>query len=248
MRPFKTGVYQPFKWRAWKDFGTGSLGDMACHQVNMPFRALKLGYPIAVECEAASTLYPETYPKTSRIRFDFPEREGLPPLKFWWYDGNPDDTSIQPFRPSPELTEEVRDPAFDKKLGNMYDKTNGCLLIGDKGNLYSPSDFGESFLMVAGEKGYVAVADHEAARAVPQSIPRSPGHNEEWFRAMRGGPPAFSSFSLGAYLTEIVLLGCVAMRLGVGKEMQWDGPGMKSPNCPEAAQFVKRQNRAGWNA
>jgi hypothetical protein len=62
---------------------------MACHTVNMPFRALKLGYPTVVECEMASRIYPETYPLTSRIRFEFPERDGLPPLKFWWYDGAP---------------------------------------------------------------------------------------------------------------------------------------------------------------
>jgi hypothetical protein len=91
VRPFKKGVYHTFNWRGWFDFGTGALGDMACHTVNMPFRALKLGYPNVVECELASRMYPETFPKTSRIRFEFPEREGLPPLKFWWYDGNPDD-------------------------------------------------------------------------------------------------------------------------------------------------------------
>ncbi len=78
-RPFKKGVYHDFAWRGWYDFGTGALGDMACHTVNMPFRALKLGYPTAVELEVASRIYPETFPLTSRIRFDFPEREGLPP-------------------------------------------------------------------------------------------------------------------------------------------------------------------------
>ena len=87
-----------FNWRGWYDFGTGALGDMACHTVNMPFRALKLGFPNVVECELASRLYPETFPKTSRIRFEFPEREGLPPLKFWWYDGNPGD-ALKPLRP-----------------------------------------------------------------------------------------------------------------------------------------------------
>src|SRR5438552_6087283 len=87
----RSGVYHPFAWRGWKDFGTGALGDMACHAVNMPFRALKLGYPNVVECEETSELHQETYPKTSRIRFEFPAREGLPPLKFWWYDGNPND-------------------------------------------------------------------------------------------------------------------------------------------------------------
>src|SRR5688500_9983150 len=88
-RPYKKDVYHAFNWRGWYDFGTGALGDMACHTVNMPFRALKLGYPSAVELEMASKIYPETFPLTSRIRFEFPERDGLPPLKFWWYDGNP---------------------------------------------------------------------------------------------------------------------------------------------------------------
>ena len=67
---------------------------MACHTVNMPFRALNLGYPNVVECEAGlAACIPETFPKTSRIRFEFPQRGDLPPLKFWWYDGNPDDPS-----------------------------------------------------------------------------------------------------------------------------------------------------------
>src|SRR5438477_10393470 len=103
-RPYKRDVYAPFKWRGWRDFGTGALGDMACHTVNMPFRAVKLGYPNVVECEETSELHQETYPKTSRIRFEFPAREGLPPLKFWWYDGNPDDKSVKLLRPNDEIT------------------------------------------------------------------------------------------------------------------------------------------------
>ena len=95
-------------WDFWFDFGTGALGDRACHTVNMPFRALKLGYPNVVECEAASRIYPETFPKTSRIRFEFPERDGLPPLKFWWYDGNPGD-ELKPLRPS--RRPDARNPA-----------------------------------------------------------------------------------------------------------------------------------------
>ena len=97
-RPFKKDVYHTFKWRGWFDFGTGALGDMACHTVNMPFRGLKMGYPNVVECELASRIYPESFPKTSRIRFEFPEREGLVPLKFWWYDGAPAD-ALKPLRP-----------------------------------------------------------------------------------------------------------------------------------------------------
>ena len=75
-RPFKEGVYHSFNWRGWYEFGTGALGDMACHTVNMPFRALKMGYPNLIECEETSQLHNETFPKTSRIRFEFPAREG----------------------------------------------------------------------------------------------------------------------------------------------------------------------------
>src|SRR5947209_20170713 len=89
-RPYKKSVYHTFAWRGWLDFGTGALGDMACHTVNMPFRALKLGYPTVVECELASRIYSETYPKTSRLRYAFPPRAGLPPHPFCWYDGTPD--------------------------------------------------------------------------------------------------------------------------------------------------------------
>jgi predicted dehydrogenase len=77
-RPYKTDVYHPFKWRGWYDFGTGALGDMACHTANMPFRAAKLGYPNLVELLDHSELNQETYPKTAKIRFVFPAREGLP--------------------------------------------------------------------------------------------------------------------------------------------------------------------------
>src|SRR6185369_17725971 len=109
VRPYKKDTYHTFKWRGWKDFGTGALGDMACHTVNMPFRALKLGYPNVVECEETSELHAETYPKTSRIRFEFPAREGLPPLKFWWYDGSPGDKDVKPLRPHEDITKEILD-------------------------------------------------------------------------------------------------------------------------------------------
>ncbi len=238
-RPFHKGTYHPFAWRGWIDFGTGALGDMACHTVNMPFRALKLGYPTVVECEMASRVYPETYPKTSRIRFEFPEREGLPPLKFWWYDGNPDD-ALKPLRPESNLT---------KDAVNMRGKLDGsgCLIVGEKGQIFSPDDYGSQFyVLLKGEEEFKNGRDHEACKAVPQTIPRSPGHNKEWFRMMQTGEPAFSNFDIAAYLTEIILLGCIALRVGEGTRMEWDGPNMKSPNCPEAAKFVQRENRKGW--
>lgn len=240
-RPYKNGTYHAFAWRGWHDFGTGALGDMACHTVNMPFRALKLGYPSVVECEATSDLYPETYPKTSRIRFEFPERDGLPPLKFWWYDGNPGDNEISALRPDPSLTREIV-----ALQGNL--PVSGCLIIGDRGRLFSPDDYGSQFFVqLDGESVLSPGADHEACKAVAQTIPRSKGHYQEWIDAIRGGAPAYSNFDVAAYLTEIILLGCVAMRVGVGQRLDWDGPAMKARNTSVADQFVRREYRRGWD-
>jgi len=241
LRPFKKDVYQTFNWRGWYEFGTGALGDMACHTVNMPFRALKLGFPSVVECEIDSRVYPETFPKTSRLRFEFPERDGLPPLKFWWYDGNPGD-ALKPLRPDADATKEIV-----STMGAL--PVAGALIIGDKGKLFSPDDYGARFFVaMKGQEEMVAGDKHEACTAVPQIIPRSPGHMQEWFQMMKDGTPAFSNFEVAAYLTEIILLGCVALRVGEGRRMDWDGPNMKSTNLPDAAQFVRRNNRAGWEA
>ena len=254
MRPYKAKVYHPFAWRGWKDFGTGALGDMACHTVNMPFRALKLGYPNVVECEETSELRQETYPKTSRIRFEFPAREGLPPLKFWWYDGNPNDKSVKLLRPNEDITKEI--VALRGSLPG-----SGCLIIGDKGKIFSPDDYGSQFFfMLKGDSGLTPAkskiegkeVEHEAIRAIPQTIPRLPSANndlmqkKEWLDAVRGGRPAYSNFDIAAYLTEIILLGCVAMRVGVGSRLDWDGPNMRAKNAPEAAQYVRREYRKGW--
>jgi len=248
-RPYKDGVYQPFNWRGWYDYGAGALGDMACHTVNMPFRALKLGYPSVVELEVASRLYPETYPKTSRIRYEFPAREGYPPLKFWWYDGNPAD-ALAPLRPDATVAFDVI--KFQHKLPD-----SGALIIGEKGKLFSPDDYGAKFfVMLEGESGFTPGHAHEACKAVPVTIPRIPkvegrgwmtAHMSEWFKMMKDGTPAYSNFEIAGYLTEIILLGAVALRCGVGKPMEWDGPKMASPNLSESARFVKRKNRHGWN-
>jgi predicted dehydrogenase len=264
-RPYKKDTYHTFAWRGWYDFGTGALGDMACHTVNMPFRALKMGYPNVVECEETSQLNNETYPKTSRLRFEFPEREGLPPLKFWWYDGNPQDKSMPPFRPPADVTKEILEMEQGQPQRRRQGQANaakadptlpgsGCLVIGDKGKIFSPDDYGASFfVMLDGEKKYTNGKEHEAAKAVEKTIPRATGPGgidekmkQEWFKMIRDGTPAYSNFDISAYLTEIILLGCIAMRVGVGRKMDWDGPNMKSTNVAEAAKFVRREARKGW--
>ncbi len=238
-RPFKSNVYHTFKWRGWKDFGTGALGDMACHTVNMPFRALKLGYPERIECEFSSREYPETYPLSSRIRFDFPAREDWPALKFFWYEGKPG-KDFWPIRPYPDLTKHV--VASQDKF-----PTSGALIIGDQGELYSGDDYGRSFFLKRNEdKMYVAGDQHEACKAIPQTIPRSQGHVKEWFDMMKDGTPAYSNFEISAYLTEVILLGCIAQNIGEGRPIQWDGPNMKSTDNEAATKLVKREYRPGW--
>ena len=259
LRPYKKGTYHTFAWRGWRDFGTGALGDMACHTVNMPFRALRLGYPNVVECEETSELHAETYPKTSRIRFEFPKRDGLPPLKFWWYDGSPGDKSVKLLRPHEDITKEILDMVSAGKDKDGNDKprvlpSSGALIIGDKGKVFSPDDYGSTFyLMRSDEKKFAKGSEHEACKAVPITIMRNEGkegddHRQkaEWFRMMRGGAPAYSNFDIAAYLTEIILLGCVAMRVGVGRKLDWDGPRMRARNTRDADQYVKREYRKGW--
>ena len=245
MRPFKRDVYHPFKWRGWFEFGTGALGDMACHTANLPFRAAQLEYPKLVELLDHSELNPDTYPKTSRIRFVFPARKNLPETEFFWYDGNPGDNSVKPLRPPEDKTAAIR---------GLLDKVPdaGCLLIGEKGQLFSPDDYGSRFFVkMNDEKELVNGTLHEAAKAVAQVLPRNQHQGDadrrqhlEWIAACKGGPKPFSNFDVAAYLTEIILLGCVALR--VGKRLEWDGPGMVARNAPEAAKFVKRSYRRGF--
>jgi predicted dehydrogenase len=247
-----SGVYHPFNWRGWQDFGTGALGDMACHTVNMPFRALKLGYPTSIEAKSTGINH-ETYPLSSQIHFEFPKREGLIPVSFTWYDGKPG--AAETLRPGPDITEDI----IALKKGTL--PGSGCLLIGDKGRIFSDDDYGVRFYVRFSDEKELkpsqttvdgAVVEHEAIRNIPKTIPRLEGNNydlnqkKEWLEAIRTGKPShpFSNFDIAAYLTEIILLGCIALR--VGKKLDWDGPKMVAKNAPEAAKYVKREYRAGW--
>jgi predicted dehydrogenase len=246
----RRGLYLPFNWRGWQDFGTGALGDMACHTVNMPFRALNLGYPVEVEAEC-SAINRETYPLKSKIRFEFPARAGQPPVTLWWFDGgNPKRNSPSRHdgtnKPPKEVTAEIQE-LLDKVPGS------GCLLIGEKGKVFSPDDYGTQFFVrLNDEKDFSDSKTHEGVKAIPQVVPRNAfegssadtRHHLEWIAACKGGKPGYSNFDVAASLTEIILLGCVALR--VGRKLQWDGPRMVASNAPEADPFIRREPRKGW--
>jgi hypothetical protein len=169
----------------------------------------------------------------------------LPETEFFWYDGNPKDNSVKPLRPPEDITGAIRDMMENVPI-------SGCLLIGDKGQIFSPDDYGARFFIkLNGEKELTNGREHEAAKAVPVTLPRNTLASDtdakqhlEWIAACKGGPTPFSNFEIAAYLTEIILLGCVALR--VGKKLEWDGPKMRATNAPEAAQLVKRAYRKGY--
>jgi hypothetical protein len=269
MRPFKKDVYHTFKWRGWQDFGTGALGDMACHTVNMPFRALNLGYPTEIEGTAFGTMNQETYPVGSKIRFEFPARiSKIPaahkslfhhhdtiaqaPATFTWYDGGQPDPSAPnghdfSNKPPKELLTDII--AMQGEVPN-----SACLLIGENGTIFSPDDYGEQFFIkLSDDKKYRHYKKHPDVTNIPQTNPRNPfqgdndhRHHLEWIDAIKRGQPelCYSRFDITAKLTEIMLLGCVSLR--AGKTIEWDGPNMVATNCPEAAPYIKRENRAGW--
>jgi len=254
-RPYADG-YHPFKWRGWWDFGTGALGDMACHTANMAFMALKLAHPLSIVAEAGD-VNPETCPSFAQVVFEFPARESMPALKFFWYEGKKEGKNVLP---APELVkgqgERTEGFAIYFKDGKWFFRdieeknpkkqvktvSSGSFLIGEKAVLFSPDDYGaKSFL--------VTEAGVEKLTGKLEKLPNNGGGDQgmksEWAAAIRGGPAALSNFDYAGMLTETILLGNVAIR--VGKKLEWDGPNMKATNCPEADQYIKTEYRKGWS-
>jgi predicted dehydrogenase len=222
-RPYHP-AYAPFKWRGWWDFGTGALGDIGCHSFDPVFRALKLGHPTSVEA-TSSRVNEETFPLASMVTYHFPARDDMPALKLVWYDGG-----LRPARHK-HLTD-------GKNLG-----ATGHMIVGDRGVL----------LAGAGRGGWTLHPDKLAREygEAPKTIPRSPGHHVEWIQACKGGAPAGSNFDFAGPLTEVVLLGNVALRRQMreeltGKSLLWDPKNLKFTNSERANDFLRREYRKGW--
>jgi predicted dehydrogenase len=224
-RPYHP-AYVPFRWRGWWDFGTGALGDIGCHALDPVFRALKLGHPESVEA-SSTRVNKETYPLASTVTYQFPTRGDTPPLKLVWYDGG-----LRPPRPA-EL-----EP--DRQMG-----ATGHLLVGDKGKILSRrTDEGPIFHLIPESRA-------KEYRDPPQKLPRSIGHYKEWIEACKGGAPGGSNFDWAGPLTEVVLLGNVALRPELREELTtkkllWDADNMRFTNSETANQFLRREYRQGW--
>jgi len=244
----------PFNWRGWWDYGTGALGDMACHIMAPAFAVMGLGYPTSAECSVATkyienwnkAYYPESGPISSHITLNFKGKDGKPDVELHWMDGG-----IQPGRPAELGANEI-----------MGDGPNGIVFIGSKGK------------MMAGTYGInpqlLPTSKTQAAK-VPQTVARvkggEAGHYAAWVEAAIAGygsneAKALSShFDIAGPLTESILMGNLAIRSydikkkkgndteypGRFIKLLWDGPNMKITNFDEANQFVKRTYRDGWS-
>ncbi|MGH9659418.1 MAG: Gfo/Idh/MocA family protein [Bryobacteraceae bacterium] len=254
MRPYSP-AYAPFAWRGFFDFGCGALGDMACHILGAPNLALMLGAPSSVECLGQEGKSAFTYPKKSIIRFDFPARGSMPPVKIFWYDG----MTAPPPRPAglaesellgdlprtrpagPPQRETPPPPDSNARLDADVARraargSNGSLFAGDKGFI-TTGTYGEGTRLLPAEK----MKDYKFP---PPLLTRSPGHYRDWIRAAKGGERSCSDFRVAGPFTEWILLGVLALRFE-GK-LEWDSARMKVTNVPEANQYVRPKFRNGW--
>jgi hypothetical protein len=185
----------------------------------MPFWALNLGAPTSVLAQQEG-MTKESPPKSSVITYEFPKRGNLVPAKFVWYDGGK--------KPSADLVKGKNLP------------TNGVILVGEKDTLYVPSYWGK------GE--FLSGSRYEDFKNVPETLPKKDNfdrcHYEEWIAACKGGPKAYSNFDNSGPLTEMVLLGNVALR--TGSKVEWDAKKLKVTNDKAANQLLTKHYRKGW--
>ncbi len=222
MRDYAKDAYHPFNWRGWLDFGAGALGDMACHTMDNVFWSLEPGYPTRITPLAMSSLNDVAFPKSSIIKWDFPRRGSRKAFSAFWYDGG-----LRPMTP-PELELERRLPS------------TGALFIGTKATILVSGDYGESPRIIPDTL-------RKEIGKPPQLLERSPGHVEEWVAACKGEQAIEypgSNFSYAGPMTETILLGNIALR--IGRALDYDGAAMRFTNMPEANQYLSKEYREGW--
>jgi hypothetical protein len=222
-RPYNP-MYCPFNWRGWLPFGTGAIGDWICHVVDPSFWALDLGLPTSVQAEVEGydpKKDADVYPAGTAVSFEFPAKGERGPVKLVWHDGT---SRI----PRPDDLEEGRNVPG-----------TGALVIGDKGKIIHGSHG-------AGGVRIIPEAKMQAYKRPEPTIPRVPGHHQDWLMAIREGRQAGSPFDYGGQLTELGLLGVIAIKFP-GTKLEWDAAQTRFANHDEANQYVNPPYRAGWS-
>ncbi len=222
-RPFSP-AYAPFNWRGWWDFGTGAMGDMACHIMDAAYWTLGLKYPSRITPES-TLLFSETAPTSERITYEFPAIGSRQAVTLTWRDGSL-------FPPKPEGWPEEQDWPFDREGGQLW--------IGDKGMLVAGT-YGEGVRLLDAK-----VAADVAANPLPQKYPRTEGVYREWLSGIREGKQPGSDFAgYAAPMTEMILIGCLAVRMGRTLEMDPNTGMIKNVTPP--SEWVNPTMRAGWS-
>lgn len=221
-RPFHPG-YAHFNWRGWWDFGTGAMGDMACHIMDAAFWTLGLRYPTRVIPESTQ-LFAETAPKMSRITYEFPAGNGRPPVTLTWRDG-----SQYPPRPA----------EFGMERPWVPDADGGQLWIGDKGTLIAGTYGQEPQLCDPAKQAALA-------KAMPAvKYPRTEGVYKEWTSAIRAGTQPGSNFAgYSGPLTEMIVLGNLAVRAGRTVELDTNSGALRTQGIPQ--EWILPEYRSGW--
>lgn len=225
-RPYHP-IYHPLTWRGFWDFGTGALGDMGCHILDPSFWVLNLGHPISVQATTThweEDVAKETFPRASIIRYKFPARGNMPPVDLTWYDGRLKPPVPADFEPG-------------RKLGD-----NGAIFLGDKGTIIHDSHGAQGLRIVPEAK-------MKEYKRPPKTLTRVQGgmggHEMDWVRACKTGKPGCSSFDEGGPLTEMVLLGVLAMR-AKDRKLEWDPEALRITNDEEANSLINPPYRKGW--
>ena len=219
-RDFHDGLH-PFSWRSWRQFGTGTIGDMACHHVAFPFMALRLWEvkQFTVECLNTKGGSEEMYPQDNVVCYHIPAREKFPALKCYVYDHDG-------LKPAIMKETEAKE---QRKFGEF------TLFVGDKG-------------MIGSDAHLIPQAAHDAFSRPEKTLPRAHGGPiEDLYWCIRnGGTPASNFPDAAAPLTAIALTGHLAQYAGQGSKIDWDMQKMQCTNRSDVNRYVKREYRQGW--
>jgi len=217
-RPFKTALYHPHRWRDWRDFGTGALGDFACHIFDPVFMGLGIGAPLRITAEAPE-FNEEVWPYWEIIRYEFPgtAMTAGDTVRATWYDGGK--------RPGPEAMGLPADAVLPDA---------GSVIVGEEGTMVLPH---------CDEPALLYPADKFKDFKQPE-LPTL-NHYHQWVNACLGTDTATSNFSYAGPLAETVLLGDVANRC-VGQTIEWDAANLRVTNLAEANELLRTPYREGW--
>lgn len=232
-RPFNS-AYAPHDWRAWLDFGGGSLGDMACHIMDPVYLALKLveapSYTVEVVMQEGRN--EQTFPLVSTIKYSFPARGDMAPVDVYWYDGHWDKGEEKVYN-RPKRPEGIPDTCV---LGDK--DMNGSFLVGD-GGVITQGEYGGNPRLVPDD----LMLDYKKP---DPTLPRIPNedHSADWLRACKDGVPSCSNFDYAGPFTEMVNFGNLVVKSG--QKLEWDNVKGVVTNVPNAAQIVSKEYRKGW--